>query len=181
MPGKSRIAAVLAIVAATVLGAATDAWAGPPVPIPTVSQPLECVEQFENNPFYRADRWVEARALELNGIFMGCGDEWSGVVHIASEDSKGHTHPVDAASQQDFSTCFEVLVRFGKVSPDRLFPDTRDAYEYLFTEDTQFGPQPVLATLIVDREDRFVWNMFTSNTGATPRGNNWRGCAGPVA
>jgi hypothetical protein len=39
----------------------------------------------------------------------------------------------------------------------------------------------VLATLIVDREDRFVWNMFTSDTTTTPRGNNWRGCAGPVA
>ncbi len=184
MPARSRIAAVLAVVTAAVLGAATDAGATTPtqpprVPIPTVASPLECIEQWEGNPFYLADRYTEARAIQLNGIFMGCGDERSGVIHILSEASSGHTHPNRPENVKDFTDCFENAVRFGKREDDRLFPGTRDAYVYSFTEAGPSGIElPVEARLIVDKERHFVWNMFTSITKKTPLGNNWLGCSG---
>jgi hypothetical protein len=80
---------------------------------------------------------------------------------------------------KDFTDCFENVVRFGKPEDDRLFPDTQDAYVYSFTEAGPTGiPLPVAARVIVDKEGDFVWNMVTTETKKTPRGNNWLGCSG---
>jgi hypothetical protein len=178
MPGKARIPVIIAVTAAVLLGGATTAQAAPPPEGKSVP-PIKCTSEFLNNPDYRKEGWVAAKVAKVDDVFLGCGDEISGVVHIASSRSNGTTHPVFASTQGAFVQCFGRLVREGKQSPDKDFPDTRDRYELVFG--VPGDVIPARATLIVDRKARFVWAMFTSNTERTPRGNNWAGCSGQTA
>jgi hypothetical protein len=176
MPKNARIATVLALTIATLLGGAAAAQAAPP---PPVARPLDCQEQFETMDIddYDAEGWVAARVARVNNVFLGCGDEYTGVVHIISPKTAGTQHPVSKFSEQFFLDCFESLARFGEVEPDPDFPQTRLRYRKYFTEPTKnFGDVPVAATMYVDKEKRFVYTMFTTTTRATPQGNNWAGC-----
>jgi hypothetical protein len=148
------------------------AQAVPTVPFAT---PRECLQEFEDNDDYVGDGWVDVPVARADGVHLGCGDEYSGVVHIGSEDSHGHTHPITEASQAAFVRCFDKLIREGVMSPD---PDsrTRDRYQLTFYEPRDYLPKK--ATVIVDRERKFVWAMYTTNSDFSPRGNNWSGCDG---
>jgi hypothetical protein len=174
MPRTSRIATVGLIIAMTLLGGASVAQANQP---PAANRPLDCLAEWNTNPLYVADGWVDAPVAEVNGVFLGCGDLDTGVVHIGDESTRGTLHPITPGTEDAFLVCFESLARFGTVEPDPAFPQTRDRYRLSFTEPTQFGDLPVGATMYVDREQRFVYTIFTSKTKATPQGNNWSGCS----
>jgi hypothetical protein len=181
MPKNARIATVLALTIATLLGGAATAQAAAP---PPTSSPLTCLERWDDEDprfDYVGEGWVAAKVAEVNDVFLGCGDELSGVVHISGSDAAGSGHLITPRSQQDFLDCFAALARFGTKEPDPLFPDSRDKYEMSFPESTPFGDLPLAATMYVDRENRFVYTMFTTKTKATPGSNNWAGCAGTAA
>jgi hypothetical protein len=114
---------------------------------------------------------------------LRCGDERSGVVHIAHQDSTGTTHPVSVENQNAFVRCFRVIASSGRTEPDNKFPESRTRYEIFFGRDEFQGvPLTKTGTLIVDNERGFVYTMFTSGSTKFPRGNDWRGCAeGSVA
>lgn len=181
MPKNARIATILAITIATLLGGAAVAQAAPP---PPTSRPLTCLERWddENPRFdYVGEGWVKAEVAEVNKVFLGCGDELSGVVHISGSNAAGSGHLISKQSEQDFLDCFGALARFGTKEPDPDFPETRDRYQKIFTEPTAFGDLPVTATMYVDRKNRFVYTLFTTKTKATPGSNNWAGCANRAA
>lgn len=125
--------------------------------------------------------WVAAPVLDVNGVFLGCGDERSGVIHIAHPESTGNVHPIYPAQVRDFSRCHEKIATFGTQRPDNNFPGTRTRYEYTYYVDSNLGPIPQTATIVKDNAGRFVWTMFTPETSDVPQGKDWLGCAGPEA
>ncbi|MFD2419751.1 hypothetical protein [Amycolatopsis pigmentata] len=158
---------------ATLLGT-TTATAAPPAPDNT---PLDCFWQWANNPNYVGDGWVGARVSDVNGVFLGCGDELSGIIHIADPDSTGSIHPIFADTQADFLACFWNIATFGSQRPDNDFPNDRTRYEFQYTYWTNVGfPATQTATLIKNNVGRFVWTMFTQ-TDFSPDGNDWYSCA----
>jgi hypothetical protein len=170
-----RLTVVGVFLLAGVLVSAGPAAAAPP---PAISSPMDCINQFDDNPDYVGEGWVDALVSTSNGISLRCGDELSGVVHIAHPESNGTTHPVSAETQNFFLRCFRAIVSDGKSQPDRKYPESRTRYEFFYgTDEFQGVPLTKTATLIVDNERGFVWTMFTSGSKAFPDGNDWRGCA----
>jgi hypothetical protein len=145
---------------------------------PALSSPMDCVNQFDDNPDYVGEGWVDALVSTSNGISLRCGDERSGVVHIAHPESNGTTHPVSAETQNRFLSCFRAIVSSGRSEPDRKFPESRTRYELFYGSDEFQGvPLTKTAALIADNARGFVWTMFTSGSKEFPDGNDWRGCA----
>jgi hypothetical protein len=170
-----RLTVLGAFFLAGVLMSAGPAAAAPP---PAISSPMDCINQFDDNPDYVGEGWVDALVSTSNGISLHCGDELSGVVHIAHPESNGTTHPVSAETQNLFLRCFRAIVSGGRSQPDRRYPESRTRYELFYgTDEFQGVPLTKMATLIVDNEQGFVWTLFTSGSKAFPDGNDWRGCA----
>jgi hypothetical protein len=175
----SKTARLLAVAAAVVVSTLFGGGVAQAVPTVDFATPLECLAAKLNNPNYVADGWVDAPVASAEGVFLGCGDEYSGVVHIGSRQSHGTTHPIYASTQGAFVQCFYKLAREGVISPDPQAPRTRDQYVITFLEPHEF--RDIRATMIVDRERGFVWAMYTNTTSNSPQGNNWAGCAGQTA
>jgi hypothetical protein len=166
------------------LGVVVPARPAAAEPPPAISSPTDCINRFDDEGLdYVGDGWVDALVSATNGISLRCGDERSGVVHIAHPDSTGTTHPVSAENQNAFVRCFRVIASSGRAEPDNKFPESRTRYEIFYGRDEFQGvPLTKTGTLIVDNERGFVYTMFTSGSTKFPRGNDWRGCAeGSVA
>lgn len=171
---RRSIIASLATILALAIGA-TSSYAAPP---PYSVEPMRCIAEFNENDNYVGEGWVAARVAESNGVFLGCGDERSGVIHIAHPESTGNVHPVYPETQYEFVQCFKAVAALGYQKPDKNFPNTRTRYEYTYYVDSPAGPLPHTATLIKDNAGGFVWTMFTSS----PNDADWVGCtAGPEA
>jgi hypothetical protein len=175
----SKRGRLLAVVAAVIVSTLFGGGVAQAVPTVDFATPLECLAAKLNNPDYVRDGWVDAPVASADGIHLGCGDEYSGVVHIGSRQSHGTTHPIYQSTQGAFVQCFYKLARDGAISPDPTAPETRDQYVITFLEPGEF--REIRATMVVDRERKFVWAMFTNTTQRTPRGNNWAGCSGQAA
>lgn len=176
---RRTAAVVSAAVALLTTTSASQALAVPPPP--GFVNPMQCIVEFNDNPDYVGEGWVNAPVLDVNGVFLGCGDERSGFIHIAHPESTGNVHPVYPAQVRDFSRCFQNIANFGMQRPDNNFPDTRTRYEYVYYVDSILGPIPQTGTIVKDNAGRFVWTMFTPETSDVPQGNDWIGCAGPEA
>lgn len=137
---------------------------------------LDCLREWDLNDDYVGEGWVQARVAEVDGVVLGCGDERSGMIHIAHEQSGGSTHPVDASNYGAFLECFGLLVRSGRQSPDVDHPQTRTRYDLVYKYSSAGGyPIPLHAVVIKDNAGGFVYTMFTS-TVEVARGNDWTGC-----
>lgn len=145
------------------------AEAAPPPPLGKVT-PSMCIREFTDNDNYIEDGWVNARVQEYfpgPPFVLGCGDELSGVVHIAHPASTGTVHPLDPSGAQDgvFTDCIGNTLYNGKTSetsPGRV------------RHDWDYGAQEQRASVFVDKARSFVYTAFTN----TPNGgNDWAGCA----
>lgn len=148
---------------------------------PSSSTPMRCLYEWEKNPNYVGDGWVGARVADVNGIFLGCGDERSGIIHIAHPESTGSIHPISASTQDEFLRCFELVATRGVRSADKDFPSSRTRVEFTYYLKTQLGSLPQFATIIYDNTGRFVWTFFTSSGSFSRQGNNWSGCTNILA
>lgn len=140
----TRLGALAACGVASVL-LVGSANAAPPPPIST---PLECINSFSNNPDYVSEGWVAAEVASWNGVFLGCGDERSGIIHIAHPESTGSIHPVFEDTQSAFLACFRNIANSGAQRPDDEFPQTRTRYERSYVKESILGPVRLKATLI---------------------------------
>ncbi|MGH3937764.1 MAG: hypothetical protein ACRDTG_03890 [Pseudonocardiaceae bacterium] len=159
-----------------VVALVSPASAAPPPAEPT---PTQCLNEFSSNPDYVGDGWVGARVsgppsgnpFDLFEFFnpqdreysLFCGDELSGVVHIAHPESTGTVHPISPDDEEQFLMCWRRTIAGGDPEPD-VAGRTRFVLEYREGE---------FATAIVDNERRFTYTLFTS-TGA--EGNDWSRC-----
>ena len=134
---------------------------------PTYSSPLDCFAEFDGNDNYFIDGWVNARVADINGVFLGCGDERSGIIHIGHPESTGNVHPITAQNQGYFLTCFQTIALRGTSRPDSGFPQTRTKRTFTYNGG--------VASFIFDNSGRFVWSMFTS-TALDLDGADWYGC-----
>lgn len=53
---------------------------------PRSATPIQCLQAWDQDGIsvdYVGDGWVEAPVADINGIFLGCGDATTGMVHIA--------------------------------------------------------------------------------------------------
>jgi hypothetical protein len=154
------------------------------VPPPSLVRPLDCLREFDESPHYARDGWARARVADVAGVFLGCGDEMSGVIHIAHPESRGHTHPIPPGAENSFLWCFERTIRLGRQRPDNDYPESRTRYEYAYNGDIG-APFPMAgasqrATAIVDNAGGFVWTFFASGP-RSPQSNNWGGCVADIA
>lgn len=166
---------VAVISVAALLAMSTPAVANTP---PDQVSPLDCLDQWENNPNYVGDGWPQAHVATVNGLTLHCGDESTGIVHIAAdeEETTGHGHPIAAGTQSYFLQCFGIVARSGERRPDPEFEDReRVVYSYF---DIMAPLLPGEATAIIDKATGRVRTLFTS-TGA--EGNEWVKCAGESA
>ncbi len=108
------LAAILILSLAT-----SNAYAVPPPPI---VEPMRCIAEWNENDNYVGEGWVAARVGDVNGVFLGCGDERSGLIHIAHPESTGTVHPVWPHAQFEFLRCFELIAKMGVQKPDNNFP-----------------------------------------------------------
>lgn len=146
-------------------------------PPPARVSGLRCLSEWDANDDYRGEGWVSALVLgDRRSVYLGCGDELSGMIHIAHPESTGTTHPVDAATYGAFASCFQRIVLEGTTAEDRGFEKTRTRYTLFYGHSPTEYALPLTATLIVDNAGRFVWTMYTSTSGSA-RGNDWDGCA----
>ena len=151
------------------------ALAAPP---PATSAPMKCFQEWDANENYDREGWIGAKVADVKGIFLGCGNRHTGIIHIAHPESTGTIHPIFANTQTDFLRCFEAIANTGKRSPDPAFPAERTRVELTYEIKTDLGRLPQTATLIFDNARRFVYTMFTSNGASSPNGDNWSGCRG---
>lgn len=135
-------------------------------------KPLECLNQWSNNDDYVGEGWVRANVATINGAVLNCGDEFTGVVHIAGKGTTGSGHPISGATESYFMQCFDLVARFGERSPDPDGPE-RVWLEYEYFSLTR-PDAPSRATAILEERTGLVRTMFTS-TGA--EGNDWLACA----
>ncbi len=147
---------------------------------PSFATPMRCMYEFDKNDNYIGDGWVKARVADVKGIFLGCGDEQSGIIHIAHPESMGNSHPISGSTQDEFLQCFKLVATNGERSPDKRFPSSRTRVEYTYYVNSQFGWVPQTATIIYDNARRFVWTFFTSSGSFSPKGNNWSDCSKQV-
>lgn len=175
-----RTAILTLAVSSVLVISSTSASAAPPPPDHAVT-PMTCIYQYNENDLYVEEGWVGAAVDYENGVFLGCGDERSGVIHIAHPNSSGNTHPVYERDQDDFLRCFSNLAHRGSKEPDKNFPDTRTRYKFTFYIETSIGTVPQMAQMVVDNAGGFVYTIWTPEHNSYPRGNNWYGCAGPIA
>lgn len=83
---------------------------------PRSATPIQCLQAWDQDGIsvdYVGDGWVEAPVADINGIFLGCGDATTGMVHIAHPDTTGSLHPVYADTQVVFLRCFELIASSG--------------------------------------------------------------------
>lgn len=161
MGWRRRLAATAAtpLVLSTLL--AGSASAAPPG---TNVRPLDCLREFDHNPNYVGEGWIAAMVASANGYMLGCGNELSGVVHIAHPASTGTFHPIPANDEDLFLQCWRRTLEDGVPEPDGV-GRTRYVYTHGYSKDR--------ATVIVDDRGKFTYTMFTSDGSA---GNNWLGC-----
>jgi hypothetical protein len=151
-------------------------------PPPSVTPPFKCFQAWardgEGLDYFR-EGWVGARVADVNGIFLGCGDESTGVIHIAHPDSNSTSglHPITEANQNTFLQCFVLIAQSGIRVPDKGFPQTRTRAEYTYyVNSDKFGRVPQKATIIFDNAARFAYTVFTSSGSFSPQGDNWPSC-----
>lgn len=120
---------------------------------------------------YYRDGWerdVVASADTVDGtpVTLHCGNELSGVIHVADGDSSGTGHQInrDGSDDADLATCFRRTVSLGTVSEDkgRLLA-TRHYGQSGARSYVRFGT------------DGLTYTMYTSTTAAG--GTDWSGCA----
>lgn len=147
------------------------AFTSPAAAAPPGSQvtPQECIQAWDNNPNYVADGWVGAfvaSAVDGNGVTnnLFCGDELSGVIHIASSDSTGTVHPIAPDDDDLFIGCFESTIENGAISPGGAGRARFD-----FTNSIT----GVTSTAFVDVERKFTYTLFADGN---PASNNWFRC-----
>ena len=164
---RSLLVALASVAALLVLP--TSAIAGPP---PDRVKPLDCLDQWESNDNYVGDGWPGAHVITINGVVLRCGDESTGVVHIAGEGTTGSRHPISAGTQSYFLQCFDLVARHGERRPDSRSVDRERLVYFYF--DINAPTFPGEATAIIDKATGRVRTLFTS-TGA--EGNDWLTCA----
>ncbi|GAB3677607.1 hypothetical protein GCM10027597_18610 [Saccharopolyspora tripterygii] len=130
---------------------------------------MQCIDAFDHDPDYVGNGWVGALVYTASGeegeVNLLCGDELSGVIHIAHPASTGSVHPVYPDTEYGFGACFEQTITRGKSS---VQPDGRVRYVmYNLTS-------RVTSTAIVDGQRRFTYTLFTDSA---PQGDNWLGCS----
>jgi hypothetical protein len=180
-------AGALTALALVVAGAPASA-ASPP----DLVTPLECLRAWDDDDpefDYIGEGWADApvAVVEEVGVTLTCGDERSGVIHIAHPDADSRTgsgHPITPETEEDFLWCFRYTVLVGERGPDPDFPDTRIRFDHTFQGRVEVqGVSTVVqqtATAYVDRAGGFVWTFFTSKNATHPDGNNWTDCAGSM-
>lgn len=171
-----------------VLGLQGPAIAAPPPPGDV--SPRECLNQWDGNGNYVGEGWVGARAKVVRDVldrevFLGCGDELSGVIHIAHPDSTGTVHPIPPGQEGDFLRCFERTIRSATISDDQ----GRRKYEFDWQKsnlgNADVPVQVMRSTAIVadNHQPNFVYTFYTTDDGgvSTPqdprRTNYWPECA----
>lgn len=152
-------------------------------PPPPVVLPFKCLQAWDRDGRgveYRKEGWVKAKVADVNGIFLGCGDESSGVIHMAHPDTTSTTglHTITVANQLTFLQCFELIAKFGARVPDPGFTKTRTRAEYTYVVIVPNNRRiEQKATIIFDNAARFAYTVFTSNRKEiSPLGDNWSGC-----
>lgn len=161
---------------ASAVALAFSGAAGLAAPPPATSTPMKCFQEWDANANYDRDGWIGARVADFKGIFLGCGNRHSGVIHIAHPESTGTIHPIFENTQNDFLRCFESIASSGERTPDPAFPTERTRMQLIYFLETEFGRTPQTATIIYDNARRFVYTIFTSNGSFSPKGDNWSGC-----
>lgn len=131
--------------------------------------PQECIQQWDNNPNYVGEGWVGAfvaSAVDVNGVTnnLFCGDELSGVIHIASSDSTGQVHPIAPEDDDFFIGCFENVIEYGVISPGGT---GRARFDFTNTLSN------VPAGAFVDVDRKFTYTVFANGN---PASNNWFRC-----
>lgn len=161
-----RIAVVaLVVVSYTSVTSGQTALAGPP---PSQPSPKQCLDEWDDNDNYVGDGWVSARVRTAsNGWFVGCGDERSGIIHIAHPDSTGREHPITSSTEGNFLKCWNAAVTRGS---EHRMSDGRIRITW-----KPRGTAFARGYFAADR--KFTWTFFTSK-GA--KGNDWSGCAKAV-
>lgn len=166
---KLRWLLVTLVSVTALLAISTPAVAGPP---PDRVKPLDCLREWDSNDNYVGDGWPRAHVVTINGIVLRCGDESTGVVHIAGEGTTGSRHPISPEMQSYFLQCFDLITREGERGPDPDGPD-RELLVYFYF-DINRPTFPGEATAVIDKATGRVRTVFTS-TGAS--GNDWLTCA----
>lgn len=184
---------VVTVTVSLMIAFSTSADAQPPPPQPT---PTQCLEAFSSDPNYVGDGWVGARVsgppppMYLGGVrdpvdrefSLFCGDELSGVVHIAHPESTGTVHPISREDESFFVDCWSRIISRGIQDPEG--DRTRFTYQYgqMMVNGVPVGP--LTATAIVDNQRRLTYTVFTGGGNTPGRGNDWFNCAhgpGPEA
>ncbi len=127
------VGALAIAVPASAGGGSADAAPPPPGDV----NPLECLNQWDNNPNYVGEGWVGARVRVVRDVlerevFLGCGDELSGVIHIAHPDTTGTLHPIPPGEEASFLRCFERTIQTSAISPAG---EGRRKYEFDWLKD----------------------------------------------
>lgn len=176
------VRAVVAGFLATILSVASAGVAE--AQAPASATPFQCLQAWDQDGEsldYVGDGWVGVRVIDVGGVFLGCGDELSGVVHIAHPDTTGTLHPIFENTQNAFIQCFQLIANSGTRRADDDFPASRTRAEFTYYVNSQFGQIPQTATIIFDNAGRFAYTVFTSSGSFSPEGNNWGGCSSNVA
>lgn len=141
---------------------------------PIVVKPMDCLAAWDNNADYFASGWVGAKVADVNGVFLGCGDVESGIIHIAHPVTSGTRHPISTETQDFFVRCFRAIAQYGSTFRDRFFPDDRTRYNLVYDYPS---PTSTNAAFIRDNRGGFVYTMYTGGLpGFNAPTNNWAGC-----
>lgn len=133
---------------------------------PAQPSPEQCLNAFDDDgDDYVGDGWVGATVERSNGWQLGCGDELSGVIHIAHPESSGSVHPITSATEGDFLTCWAAAVRNGVAAKQS---DGRTTITWQPTK----GGKVAFGYFATDR--KFTITFYTRTGG---KSNDWHGCA----
>lgn len=161
---RRKLGIVMAAAFAVPFLASAPAHAAPP---PGSPSPMQCINEFTNNPNYVGDGWVGGLVATASGAVgeasLFCGDELSGVVHIAHPESTGTVHPVFEDDEDLFTTCWRNTIEFGTPVPDG---NGR-------TKITWKRNANVTGVVIIDDARRFTYTHYTEGA----RSNNWFSCS----
>jgi hypothetical protein len=147
-------------------------------PGPRQVTPFECLAAYDDDDLdYVGEGWVGNLVsgppptswwIDLfdetdRDYNLHCGDELTGVVHIATQEGTGTGHLIDADDEQWFLDCWKLTVGDGRAEPDSTPGRTK------FTKDFGGDRQSVV---IVDDKRRFTYTMYTTGD----RSNDWLPC-----
>lgn len=147
---------------------------------PIAVSPQDCLNVWNNQSdrYYR-ENWESKEVTvirqipnpfgETPAVFtLRCGDELTGVIHIADDGSTGSVHPIVGEQAGQFVRCVEKTMYQGTFKFDSG-SRTRGVYQKAIGLDEYSSVRVTNRGVII--------TAYTTNTRLYPQGNNWPGCA----